>query len=103
MLDFVSMSGFHNEIVGSVSITVDSFSKTAFFCNLFVTKGYRRRKIASDLIKAGLKELREALKIKDFSCIIKDVNSTSIAFFEKLGFRRVCRYEDDGFIFSLHI
>ena len=103
MLDFVSISGLHNEIVGSVSVTVDSFKKTGFFCNLFVVKEHRRKKIASELVKFGLKELREALKIKDFSCTIKDVNASSIAFFEKLGFRRVCRYEDDGFIFSLHI
>lgn len=89
-------------IIGSMS--VEASGETAHIYNLYVVPERRNKGIATRLIKTAMQELREELGVTSFTCLIKNKNKNSQAFFMKLEFRRSLIHEDeDSFYYTLFV
>ncbi len=80
---FLAISG--NDIVGSVLVTHDT--RKGWINRLAVAPEYRRKGIASKLVKKAEQWL-ENEHIKIFACLIEGWNKNSMKVFEELGYKK---------------
>lgn len=80
----------YRELVGTVSVKLCRVSGHGTLARLFVAAGWRRDGIGRALVRAGLKELRDAGCHRAFVLIDPaGMRETAISFFDSVGFEGI--------------